>query len=160
MANPKVLMVDDNEEFLEATSARLELRELAVDTATSGADALKLLQGKSYDVAILDLAMPGISGVETLHKMKEEQPFLQVIMLTGHGSYEAALESGYSHAFKFLEKPVEVDELTSIIYEAHEEKGRQQGVAYQKELSKVLNSFATAQDIVSQTRALQKKYGQ
>ena len=57
MANPKVLMVDDNEEFLEATSARLELRELAVDTATSGADALKLLQGKSYDVAILDLAM-------------------------------------------------------------------------------------------------------
>lgn len=160
MANPKVLMVDDNEAFLEATSARLELRDLEVDTATGGTDALKLIQRQSYDVVILDLAMPGISGVETLQKMKEVQPFVQVVMLTGHGSYEAALESGYSHAFKFLEKPVEVDDLTSIIYEAHEEKRRQQAVAYQKELSKVLNSFATAQDIVAQTRALLKKYEQ
>jgi CheY-like chemotaxis protein len=86
-----VLLVDDEEQFLKVLSKRLEGRGMKVDTSTSGEDALNRVQGKEFDAIILDLAMPGMSGIETLKRIRSENPDVQIIMLTGHGTVEKGI---------------------------------------------------------------------
>ena len=83
-----ILLVDDEEQFLKVLSQRLEGRGMKVDTSSSGEEALSKVKGKEFDAIILDLAMPGMSGMETLKRIRSENPDVQIIMLTGHGSVE------------------------------------------------------------------------
>ena len=113
-----VLLVDDEEQFLKVLSQRMEGRGLKVDTSTSGEEALKRVQGKEFDAIVLDLAMPGMSGIETLKRIRSENPDVQIIMLTGHGSVEKGVEAIKEGAVDFLEKPADLSKIMEKVAEA------------------------------------------
>ncbi|MHC4660719.1 MAG: cytidylate kinase-like family protein [Planctomycetota bacterium] len=115
----KVLLVDDEKEFVETLSERLQARNMDPALAYNGEEALEFVEKDKPDVMILDLRMPGIDGLEVLRRIKKEQPSTEVIILTGHGSEkdeEAALELG---AFAYLQKPVDIELLTQAMKEAY-----------------------------------------
>jgi len=114
----RVLLVDDEEDFIENLSDRLSLRGLSVTSATRGAEALKLTDTEQFDLIILDLAMPGMDGLETLRRIRTKHPDTEVIMLTGHGSVKSGVEAIKLGAEDFLEKPVQMDELLQKIHQA------------------------------------------
>ena len=113
-----VLLIDDEEQFLKVLGERLETRGLQVNTVTSGEDALTLIDDNNYDAIVLDLAMPGIDGIETLKLLKEKKPDLEIIMLTGHATVQKGVEAMKLGAEDFLEKPVELSVLLERISEA------------------------------------------
>ena len=122
MAEEKVLLVDDELEFTQVLSQRMESRGVGVDTAASGAEALEKARGKSYDAIILDLSMPEMDGIETLKHLLEINPDLQVILLTGLASLEKGIEAVKVGAMDFLEKPAEIQKLMEKIQQAKENK--------------------------------------
>ncbi len=124
MEKPKILLVDDEERFLTTTQKVLHKKGYEVFTATSGAAALKVLGEKSVDVAILDVKMPGMDGIATLKEIKRHHPLVEVIMLTGHGTFESAVEGLKSGATDYLTKPSDIAELLDKVAEAYEKRKR------------------------------------
>ena len=118
MSGERVLLVDDEVEFVRALTARLETRGLVVDSAPNGSEALEKARDKTFDAIVLDLAMPGMDGIETLQRLREISPNLQIILLTGHGNVQTGIEAMKLGALDFLEKPVGIDVLLSKIREA------------------------------------------
>jgi CheY-like chemotaxis protein len=116
----KVLLVDDEREFVQTLSERLLLRDMGSAVAFDGESALKLVHDEEPEVMILDLKMPGIDGIEVLRRVKETQPEIEVIILTGHGS-EADRQTCMSlGAFAYLQKPVDIDVLSETLKQANE----------------------------------------
>jgi DNA-binding NtrC family response regulator len=113
-----ILLVDDEEQFLKVLSQRLEGRGMKVDTSSSGEEALSKVKGKEFDAIILDLAMPGMSGMEALKRIRSENPDVQIIMLTGHGSVEKGVEAIKEGAVDFLEKPADMNKIMEKVAEA------------------------------------------
>lgn len=107
----RALLIDDEETLVEYLSKRLLREGFTVKAAFSGEEAVEVATNEDFDVAVVDLKMPGIDGVETQQKLKKIQPLLQSIVLTGHGAIDTALESGRQDAFKYLLKPIEYDNL-------------------------------------------------
>ena len=93
----RVLLVDDEKDFVEMLSLRLKEVEEKVTVAYSGKECLETLKNKEIDVVILDIKMPGMDGMETLREIKKRFPLVEVIMLTGHGSTETAVELSLIH---------------------------------------------------------------
>ena len=120
----KVLLVDDEEEFIELMSQRLETRGLKVVTVSNGEAAVAKVADQSFDVAIVDLAMPGIDGIETLKQIKAERPDMEVIMLTGQATVKTGIEAMKYGANDFLEKPVDLNVLMEKIWAAKRERMR------------------------------------
>ena len=115
----KLLFVDDETKFLEATTERLRLRGLEVQAFTNGEDALNASEKEKFDVALLDLKMPGMAGEELLKKLKDIHPFMEVVILTGHGSISSAVDCTRCGAYEYLQKPCAIDELISVISKAY-----------------------------------------
>lgn len=111
MAAITVLLVDDEEPFRKTLGKRLAKRGVVVEEAGSGDEALAKLEDFEPDVILLDVKMPGMDGLTALHKIKEEQPLVEVVMLTGHASMETAIRGMELGAFDYLMKPVEFEEL-------------------------------------------------
>lgn len=120
--NTKVLLVDDEEDFLTTLADRLQLRDLKVRTASRGEDALEVIGTADVDVVVLDLSMPGMDGLQTLKRIKEQVPESEVIILTGHGSIRAGVEAMKLGADDFLEKPVDINQLLEKIEEAKQKR--------------------------------------
>ena len=118
-APPRVLLVDDEVDFLDNLHQRLELRGLPTLKATSGAEALAILENETVDVVVLDVRMPGMDGIETLRRIKEDHPRIEVVMLTGHADLESSLEGMRFGFFDYLTKPVQIKMLISKIHDAH-----------------------------------------
>lgn len=118
MSETTVLLVDDEAEFLAALAERLELRSLAVDTATTGFAALAKAREHTYDAILLDMAMPGLDGLATLKKLLEINGDLQVIVLTGRATLAQAVEAMKLGALDLVEKPADIDMLVERIEEA------------------------------------------
>ncbi|WP_419655908.1 two component system response regulator [Desulfosarcina variabilis str. Montpellier] len=116
----KILMVDDEEKFLQAVSERLSIKGFDVKTATNGDDAIAAAKKGGYDVAIVDLQMPGTDGTQVLKILKENHRYIEIIMLTGHATVEAAVECTRLGAFKFLEKPYDFDRLVEALKDAYQ----------------------------------------
>jgi len=114
-----VLIVDDEVEFLETLVKRLRKRQLEVNGVTSGEAALELLKTSPVDVVVLDVKMPGMSGLDTLREIKKMHNLVEVIMLTGHASLEAAIEGMAVGAFDYLMKPTQIDELVYKVQDAY-----------------------------------------
>ncbi|MBF0321044.1 MAG: response regulator [Nitrospirae bacterium] len=114
----RILLVDDEKQFLDTLSQRLEVRGLNVESVTSGEDALRMVKDKSFDAIVLDLTMPGLDGIEVLHRIKAEHPDLQIIMLTGHATVDKTVAAMKEGAVDFLEKPVDINTLINKIDEA------------------------------------------
>jgi DNA-binding NtrC family response regulator len=115
-------LVDDEEKFLAVLSQRLGTRGIDAETATSGEEALVKIKNKNFDAIVLDVMMPGIGGLETLKRIRKENPELQIIMLTGQGSVDKAVEAMKEGAIDFLEKPADLNKLLDKISEAQEKK--------------------------------------
>ena len=111
MAEYRVLLVDDEEEFVSALSERLMLRGIEVDSALNGEEALASLVDKEFEVVILDVMMPGLGGLEVLRQIKTTHPNTEVILLTGHGSTREGIEGMRLGAFDYLIKPVDIEEM-------------------------------------------------
>lgn len=122
MEKCRVLLVDDERDYLEVLTRRLGKRDVNVVGVTSGEEALQYLQAKPIDVAVLDVKMPGMDGLTALREIKKLNPLIEVIMLTGHASLEVALEGMRSGAFDYLMKPAEIDELLYKIQDAQRAK--------------------------------------
>jgi DNA-binding NtrC family response regulator len=122
MNKDKILLVDDEEEFTKVLAERMETRGLDVDTVASGAEALEQARDKPYDAVILDMAMPEMDGIETLKRLLDENPDLQVIFLTGKATLQKGIEAVKLGALDFLEKPVKLETLMERIKEAKSNK--------------------------------------
>jgi len=122
MSDTTVLLVDDEEDFVSVLAERLEGRGLKVDTAENGEVALVKAQQRAFDAILLDMAMPGIDGIETLKRLLEINPDLQVILLTGRGTTGNAVEAMKLGALDFLEKPADIDTLVVKIEDAATKK--------------------------------------
>lgn len=122
----RVLMVDDEKEFLETLVKRLVKRKLKASGVGSGEEALLALREKPVDVVILDVKMPGMNGLETLRQIRRNHPLVEVIMLTGHANMEVAIEGMEAGAFDYLTKPVDIDELLYKVQDAHQKKALQE----------------------------------
>ncbi|MEW6203505.1 MAG: response regulator [bacterium] len=117
-----LLLVDDEERFLSTTKTLLEKQGIDTTTVTNGFDALKIMDERAVDVVILDVKMPGMDGVETLSRIKQKHPLVEVIMLTGHASIESAVEGLKLGAFDYLVKPCDIPDLLAKIKEAYDKK--------------------------------------
>ncbi len=115
----KVLLVDDERDFVEALSERLQLRDYSSAVVYGGEEALSIVDEDEPEVMVLDLKMPGIDGLEVLKRVKEKHPNVEVIVLTGHGSEDVARLCKELGACAYLEKPVDIEELTKAMQEAH-----------------------------------------
>ncbi len=123
MSHVKLLLVDDEERFLSTTRILLEKRGVEnIQTAANGPDALKILRKERIDVVVLDVKMPGMDGVEVLRRSKQEHPLVEVIMLTGHGSVESAVDGLKLGAFDYVMKPIDIPDLLVKIEEAYGKK--------------------------------------
>ena len=120
----RVLLVDDEREFVQTLSERLRTRNLPSEVVYDGEQALSALETDPPEVMVLDLKMPGIDGIEVLRRAKRDQPEIEIIILTGHGSdreRETALELG---AFAYLQKPVDIDILAQTMKDAYRKIGK------------------------------------
>ncbi|MGD8278121.1 MAG: SLC13 family permease [Gemmatimonadota bacterium] len=141
----RVLLIDDEGRFRASLARRLRTRGYDVDDVESGEEAIKRIRADAeIDVAVIDLKMPGMDGIETLRELRTFNPAIQAIMLTGHGSLDSARDAGRQDAFKFLQKPCDVEELASVIEDARGEavfaRARHE-IAYQPKERRSLKSW-------------------
>jgi two-component system nitrogen regulation response regulator NtrX len=108
---PTILIVDDEPSIVQSLSGLLTDEGFSVLSASNGYEALKVIETESPDLVLLDIWMPGIDGIETLKEIKKDNPFIQVIIITGHGTIETAVKATKLGAFDFIEKPLSIDKV-------------------------------------------------
>jgi DNA-binding NtrC family response regulator len=133
----RVLLVDDEEQFVQTLAMRLDARGYAVATAFNGDQALKYVKAKDADVVILDVLMPGLTGIDTLREMKKLRPLTEIIMLTGHATVATAIEGMKLGAFDFLMKPTEIEDLVGKIDTAYRRKAEHEDRIRQATIDKI-----------------------
>ncbi|MEI7449056.1 MAG: response regulator [Desulfomonile sp.] len=122
MESFKVLIVDDEEDFVDTMIRRLKAKGFDAHGVNRGKEALELLDENDFDVCVLDVKMPGMDGIETLREMKKKKPLMEVIMLTGHGSVESGVQGLQLGAYNYVMKPVPFADLLQQINQAYERK--------------------------------------
>ncbi|MBW2653875.1 MAG: response regulator [Deltaproteobacteria bacterium] len=136
----RLLLVDDEEGFRRTISKRLAKRGMIPVQASDGEECLGILKTTPMDVVVLDVKMPGISGIDTLRLIKQEFENIQVILLTGNVAVSDGIDGIKSGAFDYLTKPVEIDHLVNKIKQAFEiiqlEKEKQKERGYREKLEK------------------------
>ncbi len=135
-----VLLVDDEPDFLELLAGRLRNRGMNVATATCGKDALLQIEQGAFDIVVLDLAMPGMDGIETMKRIKTARPHTETILLTGHATLKSGIEAMKSGAEDYLEKPVDFDLLMQKIDDAQYKRIRELEKSSRNDVKKILKS--------------------
>ncbi len=120
--NIRMLLVDDEEAYVNVLSNRLSQRGFEVTKSYGGVEAIQKMRQQEFDVAVLDLKMADMDGIEVLKIMKLMDPGMEVIMLTGHGSATACKQGLQLGAFDYLMKPCELDSLVEKIKAAYRKK--------------------------------------
>jgi DNA-binding NtrC family response regulator len=143
----KVLLVDDEEAFVNTLAQRLKMRELNVNTVYDGEQALAKVKSEEPDVMVLDLKMPGLHGMDVLKEIRKAYPNMQVIILTGHGTEKDEEEARRLGGFDFLRKPADIETLVGKIKEAYSEKIERMmsAIAFAEE-----GEFDTARKIINE----------
>ncbi|MFP4370000.1 MAG: response regulator [Bacteroidota bacterium] len=137
-----LLIVDDEVHFLDSLAQRLELRGFNVTKSDSGESAIESARKENFELVLLDLKMPGLGGKEVLDILKKEHKFMEVIILTGHGSLESAVECTKLGAFGYLPKPYEFENLIEILKNAYEALLKKKFKNDDKKLEQLLNITA------------------
>jgi DNA-binding NtrC family response regulator len=145
----KVLMVDDEEDFVTTLSERMKMRDVDSDVALDGEQALQRVEDDIPDVMVLDLKMPGIDGLEVLRRVRKAYPQIPVVILTGHGSEKDEAEARRLGAFDYLQKPVDIEKLIRILRKAYKSKveNTMAAAAFAE-----AGEFGTAREIISEEK--------
>jgi two-component system, OmpR family, response regulator CpxR len=133
-----ILLVDDEREFVDVLAQRLEVRGFEVSTSYSGDEAVAKVRERSPDVVVLDVVMPGTNGIDTLHEIKRLDPLVEVIMLSGQSTVQAAIDGMKLGAFDYLLKPTETEELVEKITRARGRKTGQEERIRQAEIANIV----------------------
>ncbi|MBT7086110.1 MAG: response regulator [Desulfobacterales bacterium] len=133
-----LLIVDDEEQFLSSIKKSLEVREFNVTAVNRGEKAIQVAREKPIDIALVDLKMPGIDGEETLKELKKEHKWMEIVILTGHGSVNSAVECTKSGAYKYLQKPCELDELLEALKDAYQKRVMNKNDIEDKKMNELL----------------------
>jgi DNA-binding NtrC family response regulator len=152
---PELLIVDDDSDFRSTVVQKFQRRGYAVREARSGDEALRLAQDRQFNVAIVDMVMPGMSGQELLEKLKEVDPDCEVIILTGQGTIESAVTAIKSGAYDYVTKPCALAELELLVEKAHERHGMRQEIT---QLREVIRRGQPDDTIVGQSPAMRELF--
>ncbi len=118
----RLLLVDDEDDFRTTLASRLRKRDFDVTDVENGYRAIEEVKKGKIDVAVVDVKMPGIDGLETLRKMRTVEPLIEVILLTGHASVESGIEGMRLGAFDYLIKPCDINDLVVRIDDAYQRR--------------------------------------
>ena len=138
-----LLIVDDEEAFLKSMTKRLQVRDFNVIAVTRGEQAIEAAKANPIDIALVDLKMPGMNGEETLRALKRENEWMEVVILTGHGSVDSAVECTKLGAHSYLQKPCELEALLEVLAEAYKARIMNKMKIQEKRLDELL-ALATA----------------
>jgi len=156
----RVLLVDDEEDLVEYLSRRMVKRGYVVRAVTCGKDAVRAATEETFDVAVVDLKMPVMDGIAVIKKLKDHQPFIETIMLTGHGSHESALEAGKIQTHRYLLKPYDFEKLIEEVDAAAAARREALAAEFQREVKRVMDGSTSAHEIMEETERLRRKYEQ
>lgn len=156
----RLLIVDDEEDLVTFLAHRLRKRDIDVTMALSGAEAVSAGNELVFDVAVVDLKMPDMDGIAVIEQLKSAQPFMEVIMLTGHGSHDSAWEAGRLQAFRYLMKPYEFDELHQLIVAASAQRRRRMQAEFEEKLQELMISTTSPRELIQISEELRRQYEQ
>lgn len=156
----RLLLVDDEEDLITFLAHRLTKRGLDVTTAYCGKEAIAAAAEKVFDVAVVDLKMPDMDGIEVMENLKRIQPFTELLMLTGHGSHDSAWEAGRLHAFRYILKPYDFEELYELVNAAGESRRQRMKEEYEKKLEELMTSTTSPRDLIEESDRLRSEYEQ
>ena len=157
----KLLFVDDEERFLKTLSDRLSLRDFEVTCTTSGQTALDLAEEERFDIALVDLKMPGLSGDQLLAALKERHPGIEVVILTGYGTIQSAESCTKLGSYRYLQKPCETDELLHVLKDAYWQRIQRKLKLDADKMAQLLESSAGSSPlaILRELRVLSERKG-
>ena len=138
-----LLFVDDEEQFLESMRKRLEARDFHVLAVNRGEKAIAAARENPVDIALVDLKMPGINGEETLKALKEEHPWMEIVILTGHGSIDSAVDCTRGGAYSYLQKPCELEQLMDVLKDAYKKRVMNKHRIEEKRMNEMLKIAQT-----------------
>ena len=158
MATDKILVVDDEPEIHEFISKILSCDGFDVVTASNGLACLEMAKKEDFSVVIVDLKMPGISGEETLKLLKQEHKWMEVVILTGHGAVDSAVECTKSGAYSYLQKPCELNQLLEALQDAYKKKVMNRKQIEEKKMNELLSISISSRprEILRKLRELDK----
>jgi DNA-binding NtrC family response regulator len=139
----RLLLVDDETQFLETICKRLELRHFEVTPVSSGEEAIEVARKNEFEIALVDLKMPGMGGEQVLEALKKEHKFLEVIVLTGHGSIDSAIRSTKLGAYYYLQKPCELEMLLQVLKDAYQKRIQKKHGYKDEEMEKIISRMTT-----------------
>lgn len=157
----KLLIVDDEERFLKTLTQRLSLRDFDVTPVNNGQEAVEIAKDQTFDLALVDLKMPGLSGEVVLELLKKNDPHIEVVILTGHGSVDTAVHCTKLGSFSYLQKPCDTDELLGVLKDAYQ-KRVQQKLKLSEERMETLYRLSTGDSplgILRRLRELEERDG-
>lgn len=156
MTEDRLLVVDDEVDMLRLLQRSISQElDCEIDTATSGTEALRLLETRNYDLALLDIRMPGMDGIELLERVKQINPWLTVVMMTAHGVVELAVQSIKKGAYDFITKPFDHEELIHLLRKALE---RSQLLRENLNLQRRIKKKEPFENLVGSSPAMQRVY--
>ena len=161
-AKIKILIVDDEVDFLESTATRLEARGFEVFKAENGKMAIECANSNTVDIALVDLKMPGISGEETLRELKKTHQWMEIVILTGHGSVNSAVECLKSGAYEYLQKPCGIKDLLDVLVGAYKKKVMNKNQIAKKKMEELLDlsikSASSPIEILNKLKNIENRY--
>lgn len=134
----KILIVDDEARFLQTLTQRLRLRDFDVAAFTNGQEAVEAARKDEFDLALVDLKMPGMTGELVLETLKRDRPLMEVIILTGHGSIPSAVRCTQAGSYNYLQKPCETEELLEVLKNAYQKRVQRKLRIEQEKMDKLL----------------------
>ncbi|MFO7653469.1 MAG: response regulator [Candidatus Krumholzibacteriia bacterium] len=150
----------DEQDLVDFLAQRLLKRGYTVHAATTGPDAIAAARNQTFDVAVVDLKMPQMDGIQVIEQLKDMQPHLETIMLTGHGSTDSALQAGKLQTFRYLLKPYDFGQLVEQIDDAVATRRQTLRDRFEAELEKVIGSNASPREIIHESERLRREYEQ
>ena len=156
----RLLIADDEEDLVTFLAHRLRKRGLEVTMALSGSEAVSAATEMKFDVAIVDLKMPDMDGITVIEQLKALQPFIEVLMLTGHGSHDSAWEAGRLQAFRYILKPYDFEELYDLINTAAEYRRKKMQNEFETKLNDLMAGTTSPRDLIEESEKLRSEYEQ
>lgn len=157
----RLLIVDDEERFLKTLTQRLGLRDFEVTPVSDGLQAIEAAEQQRFDLALVDLKMPKMGGEKVLELLKKKDPHIEVVILTGHGSIDSAVECTRLGSYRYLQKPCETEELMNVLKDAYQKRVQSKLSVDEDRLNKLLGS-ATGESplgILRKLRELEEQGG-